>query len=319
VVQRRSIEQLDLYVDWTQNPSKRRRHPKIAPPMTFFADLVCGGLIRVLLQRTSSKQPLDVLRHRAAVYRPISPWHLHLDALETLAVSSGDGEVSGVELKRIAARRILSLLHSSWNPRNGGIYRQLSSDLAIIWSLANDEQRSVIADVYEKKFPGRFDIHMAAPAAPDWKFIGVEPDIASVHVHRLLFALAAAPDFLVADRFDIWCLELATAGVAMYALAWTDPHNTLKDKEQPEIVFWKAIEMLLLDNVTADLKLRTLRKAMRAARAPWSEAAGDVLLKAGEGYRESMRQNGVDLDQVAALVEAAWRIAPNISPRTACV
>ena len=304
--QRKSLEVLDGFLSCLESQQGGQSGSSVVRPHPFFSDLVCTSLIQVLSQRTGSKQPDVVLRQRALQYRPPSPWHLHLDALESMAIANGTGEVSGLELKECCARTVLSLLHGRWSPRHGPVYKQLSSDLALIWRISDDDQKKFITDFYREKRPGKFEVLMNSPAVPEWDRIGIEQDTSHVHVHRLLFSLAASPGFLVADRFDNWWLDLVTAGLAKFALACTDPFNAFKDQLQPEMIFWEAFEFLLFRDATKRAKLRKLRSAMRVARAPWTDAAGVVLLKAGDRYRESLKAYGVERE-VALLVDAAWK------------
>ena len=306
--QRKSLEDLDRFLACLESQQGGQSDSSAVCPHPYFSDLVCKSLIQVLSKRTGSKQPDVVLRQRALQYCPPSPWHLHLDALEAMAIANGTGEVGGLELKECCARTVLSLLHGRWSPRHGTVYKQLSSDLALIWGLLGDNQRKVITDAYREKCPDNFVVLMNSPAVPEWDRIGIEQDTSHVHVHRLLFSLAASPGFLVADRFDNWWLDLVTAGLAKFALACTDPFNAFKDELQPEMIFWEAFESLLFRNATKRAKLCKLRRAMRVARAPWTDAAGVVLLKAGDRYRESLKVYGAERE-VALLVDAAWKSA----------
>jgi hypothetical protein len=145
---RKSLEELDRLIDSHRDHKRYLDCPDAAPTGAFFGELVGGGLVRELLLKTSSKQPLAVLQQRAAEYLPQSSWHLHIDALETLAMFVGNGDIAWQVVKRIAAQRILALLHHRWGPRYGYIYKDLSSDLKILWDLANEEQREAIADFY---------------------------------------------------------------------------------------------------------------------------------------------------------------------------
>lgn len=274
---------------------------------SFLSELACGGLMHELLQRTSSKHPDFVMRQRASKYRPESAWHLHVDALESLAFD-GDWEAVGNKvLKACSARTVLSVLHGRWNPRTGQVYKGLSSDIAVLWRDASDEDRGAITDFYRQRFPGCFEVHFSQPPRPRWRDIGVEPDISRDHVYRLLFCLAATPDFLVHDRYESWVLDLVTSGIAMYALAWTDPLNSLRDRRQPEVIFWEAFEALFFDGAPDRVALAAARRAMKAANAAWSPQAGDVLLRAREDYRQALEKLGVPLSHVNQMVEAAWR------------
>lgn len=303
---KRSIQELDrLFAHVRQDGSSAGGAGRQRP--SFLCELACGGLMYEMLQRTSSKHPDLVIRQRASKYRPGSAWHLHLDALECLALADGFEGIRNSELKACAARSILGALHGRWNPRTGLVYKYLQSDLAVLWNKSNDEERRVIGDFYRQRFPGCFEAHFAQPARPCWTEISVAPDISINHIYRLLFCLAATPDFLVQDRYQSWCLDLVTSGIAMYALAWTDPLNSLRDRKQPEVIFWEAFEALFFEAAPDCDALAAARRAMKMSHVKWSPQAGDLLLRAREDYKQALERLGVPLSHVNQMVQAAWR------------
>lgn len=209
-------------------------------PLTLISSLASHGLVRELLRPTKSAAPIHTLAARAAEYRPVSMLHLHVDAIETAALGAGNGDVPWEDIKAIAARRILDLLHERWNRRSGYIYKELSSNYSV--SLMDYD-----AMLYEPKGNGKLDALVAkrresSPASPTWEITNVQSSEASIHVHRLLLALAADAKFLVADRFDAWFLDLATAGVAMFALAWCERQKIFGGVVSDEGVYWRAFD-----------------------------------------------------------------------------
>lgn len=307
---RSSAEELDRFLDSKRDAARYRNFPGATPTTQFFVDLISGGLVRELQKKTTSKQPLAVLRQRAADYSPASPWHLHLDAVEAASVSDGNEDVGWQDVKSIAASRILELLHERWGPRHGYVYKQFSSDRRVAWIEANETEREKIRASCSQLPPQFFDHDLKAPARPAWSAIGVEPDIAPLHVHRTLLALAADVDFLKFDRFEEWSLDLATAGLAMHALAWVDRYATYAVRMQPEVVYWRALEMLYIGEEPEAEKLYALQQAMELAGSPWSEKAGAKLLKAGSEYRRSLMQLDVTPSQMAAMANACWSSRP---------
>ena len=97
----------------------------------------------------------------------------------------------------------MSYLHERWNPRNGSIYANLSSDLSIEWSKADNSERERIRSELARFNPNLFTHCMNSPASPNWVSLNIEADIGANEVHRLLFAMAADEAFLVEDRFEV--------------------------------------------------------------------------------------------------------------------
>ena len=241
---RDAVAKLDRYFD-----NKERRSPSAAwslraPRSTFYVDLTGTGLVKKLLRRTNAKRPIAALRKWAFEYGPTSASHLHLDAIECASLCFEGGEVACRELKAIAAERVLGLVYERWKPGRGSIYKELSSSLKIRWDRSDDQGKEAIRRSFARLIPDRFEVSMNETPSPDWIGVGANQDFASSDIHKALFLLAADADFLVADRFDVWVLDLVSVGIAAYALAQTDPEAWEPFGLSPTCRYWDAIRAL---------------------------------------------------------------------------
>lgn len=218
-------------------------------PNGFYLEAIYGGLLSTMLAPSEAKEPsVDLLFSRARAYRPLSPLHLHLDALELRGFADDWGNVPWDSVISIAAHRIFDELHKRWRPVDGAAYEDFSSDLRQQWITASEERRSEIRGFYKRLTPDIFDVSMAAGAYPKMQHGITGADIQPAQMHRFLFALGIDENFWVGDRLLPWSLDLATAGLVAYALAWTDRYRLLGHRITEEGVFLHAINALLFSS-----------------------------------------------------------------------
>jgi len=241
---RAAVAKLDGYFDQKGGLPRSMVVSPRAQGSTFYVDLIAGGLVGTLLQRTNAKPPIKALRNRAFDYEPTSSSHLHLDAIEIAALEYDVGEVTCDELKAVAAKRVLELIYDRWKPRQGSIYKELSSSLKIQWDGSDDEAREKIRRSFAQLIPNRFDVRMNEAPSPDWTEIGVSEGFAASDIHKVLFLMAADNRFLVGDRFDTWVLDLVSASVAAYALAQSNPYSWEPFGLSPTCRYWDAMRVL---------------------------------------------------------------------------
>lgn len=289
----------------------------VSPYPLFFSEMMEGGLCKALLAPTSSKKPKYPVLQTADEYWPVSSWHLHLDAVEALALADANGDVEWETVKAIAATRVMAILHSRWSPRDGSIYSTLSSNLHVEWAQASMAEREQIQSFYSRMAPNLFNHCMAKSATPDWTCTNVEIDIASTQVHRLLFSLAADAEFLVADRFEAWALDLATAALAMLASAFANRHNTFGKGVGPELVYWEAFEMLFFgEEESESLLFDSLHRAMEFSGVTLSMRSIELLVKAGAEYKLSLSTLGISQELILGLTSRCWRVHPMVYGKT---
>lgn len=264
----------------------------------FFSKLVRDGLLGQMTKRFKSKEVLSVLRQRAADYEPLSPIHLHFDALDVASWSGDFQEVPWEDVVRVGAMRVLDLLAQRWSPRYGRAYAGFTSDFRLQWDAADSQERIEIREAEKMFIPDLFEKRMAAGAFPDWSRVGCDDDIAPVHIYKLLFALAADPDFLVADRFDAWFLDFATASLAMHALAWADRYTTMGAHLADELLFWKAFYRIFFGTDPLDTDGWGITPAMKCIRAYWSESSLECFSRARAAYHEMLAVSGISSMQI---------------------
>lgn len=266
-----------------------------------FREMVTGGLVHALLAPTRAKRLWPVVVARAIDYEPISPLHLHLDAIEVASLAEGYGDLSWQAMKSIASQRILEIIDSRWNPRSGSVFSSLSSNLALEWDAAGDEERQRIRKSYGTFKPDLFPRFMNEKPRPDWIRMGIKPDISSNHIYKLLFTLAVDSKFLRADRFEAWFLDLATAALAMYSLAWTDRYTTFGITLEDERTFWDAFDQLLFGHEELEFDQFDIGLAMVRCDADWDAEACKTLLRARERYQAELSALGVTPEAVMAV------------------
>ena len=278
----------------------------------FFSKMLDGGLCKELLEPNASKNPKYPLLQKADDYQPVSAWHLHLDAIEAVALAEANGNADWETVKAIAAAKVLRVLHECWNPRNGTIYATLSSNFQVDWDRASNSEKEKMRRGCAQMKPDLFPYLMKKAAAPDWSYIGLEVDIAPSQVHKLLFALAADVKFLVADRFNVWALDLATAALAMLARALTDRHIT-ESTFGPELIFWDAYEVIFFrDEECQDAVFDSLYRAMECSEIPCSLESFELLISAGTKYKQALLQMGVSCENVLNLTSRVREMHPLI-------
>lgn len=305
-----SIGAIDKVALMLPSTNPHIRLPNVQPNRNFFAEMTEGGLCKELLTPTASKRPKYAILQKADEYDPISALHLHLDAIEAVALAEPNGDANWETVKAIAAGRVLNILHSRWNPRHGSIYPKLSSNLRIEWDQASKNERERIQHFYARMVPNRFAHCMSMAATPDWSCTDVEVDIGPAQAHRMLFALSADVDFLVADRFEAWALDLATAALAMLARAFTDRYNTFGASVGPELIYWDAFEALFFREESAGVIFDSLHRVMEYSGASFSLRSFELLAKAGTKYKQTISKLGVSHEMILDLTSRCWAVHP---------
>lgn len=298
---------LDRFVD-VERDRRRNQFPDAAPTSQFFKALLDGGLAKQLLAPTEAKQPATALAQRALEYEPLSAIHLHFDAIEAVAMSDGNGVVRWEEIKALASRRIMELLHQRWSPRHGTVYSELTPTLELKLLEADAAEQDRIAQRYERMKGGLFEIHKNLPPQPSWRTVGVSSDIPAEHAHKLLLALCADDEFLVADRFENWVLDFVSAGLAMHAAAWSDRYQTHGASFTPEMIIWRAIALLFFSDEPQEVVRDGLIAALEESSGGVTDEALELLHRAGRWYRRWLSDLGLEWPLIAKTVHRCWRV-----------
>lgn len=278
----------------------------------YFLNMIHGGLVSEMLQSSKSKHPLTALKARADNYLPDSTLHLHLDAIEICALSDGYGDIPWETVKQVGAERILKLLTNRWGPRKGTVFSELTSDLQLKWDAASPVERIEIRKSIARFKPDLFERNLVARAIPDWNITGIEADASPLHIYKVLFSLAADTKFLVADRLEIWSLDLATAALAMHALAWSDRYTTFDQPISDELIFWCAFDDLFFSQEAIDSDNQDFVGAMTRCNAEWSMDSFEVFLQARNIYQNELKDLGISENDVISTAMQATSVHPLI-------
>lgn len=300
------VTALDRYVDVLTDP-RRADFQDSDPASTFFRDLILGGLPSRLQAPTKSKQPLVAMLERTIDYAPQSPIHLHLDAIEAAGMTDGNGAISWEQMKELTGACVLGALNTRWSPRRGTVYANLTSRLEQRLQAAGAEERTRIREAYAKYKPDRFETYLKAAPQPKWADMGVTEDFCTDHVYKALFLLSLDQEFLVADRFEAWALDLASAAFAMHAVAWSDRHLTHGPRTTPESVYWRAFDQIFFQSEDDAYFCRVCIAAFELEKASWDEGALLLLKGAGIWYQAHLRQLGLEPAEVSRIVRRCWQ------------
>jgi hypothetical protein len=284
-------------------------------PDDFYLGAVHGGLLAEMLADTeATAPPLELLWSRARRYRPVSAWHLHLDALELRAFSGDWKGIPASSVVEIAGLRILEELHRLWRPNSGTVYESFSALSGRFWDLSAEEVKTL--DQRSRAQGAAVESQTDGDRQPNWLCIAVDTDTPSIHAHRLLFAIGADRTFAQDDRLAAWAMDLATAALAAIALA--DSQRRLRPNGPSftdEKIFLVALDVLMLvDSLAVDSESQRaaahlreyrpeLRAAMDATGGDWRSSSASALSDARVAYRREMADLGIsggDLDAFAA-------------------
>lgn len=290
------VSSLDQYITQIKNGGQAKQTEGICPEFRdgYFSELVYGGLMSQLLAPTEASEPIHTLMRRALEYRPMSPLHLHFDAIDVAGWHQNFGDLPWSVVAAIASDRILQLLDDRWSPRSGEVYAGFSSDFSLKWAKADESRREEIRRAEANIQPNLFEFRMKLGASPDWRLLGVSPDIQHEHVYKLLFSLAADPDFLVEDRLSAWSLDLATSALTMHAFAWTDRYKTMALGLPPELQYWAAFHEILFNPDILEIDHWSIASVMESWPAAWSQGSATVLVNARRAYSDLLEDLGLE-------------------------
>ncbi len=230
----------------------------------------------------------------------MSPLHLHFDAIDAAGWHQNYGDLPWSVVAAIASDRILQLLGDRWSPRAGEVYAGFCSDFSLKWAKADELKREEMRRSEANMMPNLFEHRMKLGASPDWQLLGASPDIPHEHIYKLLFALAADPDFLVEDRLSAWSLDLATSALAMHALAWTDRYKTMALGMPPELQYWVAFHEIFFNPDISEIDHRSIASVMESWPAAWSQGSATVLVNARNAYANLLGDLGLELGHACA-------------------
>lgn len=278
----------------------------------YLSSLIHGGMLADVAAPTRSKRPKHAMAGRCADYAPASAVHLHFDAVEAAALAEEIHGVPWSECKAVLATRVVEILHEQWDPKAGSVYERLPTDARIQWDAGNELVREKLRAELEKWQPPMLEHQLNTGTKPNWVKVLDDPDVVAVHVHRFLLSLSMDPAFLRGPRFQRWALDLSTAGISAYALAWSRHYFTFGSKSSSEAMYWRAIFLVFLEQPDADLgsadeQKFSLREIAICDAMGWplnavTAQSMQLIVAAGSWYREWLAEHGISLDQIRRLV-----------------
>jgi hypothetical protein len=303
----------DVAMDWLRADLTRGAAPELRKG-SFYRELVFGGLLKTMLKDVQSDDPRKILRARAAGYEPVSPLHLHVDALELLTFRESIPDISQEEIVAIGGARIFDILFSWWGALEyPGI---VQSAYAGFWSEEREAWRGLSDADRERRrldlaFVWQDDPEAAVRASllhkPNRALLGNEVHAVPARVYRLLFAIGCDSDFLREDVLPRWALDLATAGAAAVALFYGNDPYVSPHEEQ---LILNAIDAMMfgrhVDGVAAEHRanlwggdvVEVLRAAMNSCQVDWGLSGNSNFYRARQAYRVELLALGIDVDDI---------------------
>ena len=182
------------------------------------------GLLDVMCARTRRTGDTSLLLARAQEYRPLTPLHLHMDAIETVGWPTDALGLSARAIRRMAATKILQCVHSYWNPRTGRSY-------SVRGPRAN-----------------KLGFLRRADHWPDWNVLGVDDDVSVEQIHRVMVAVASTTVLdNDEDLFTRWIFDCASTFLATHALNWPNHTVMLGHRVTPELSSLALLHAAFID------------------------------------------------------------------------
>ena len=109
---------------------------------------------------------------------------------------------------------------------------------------------------------------------------------------------------------EAWSLDLATAALAMHALAWTDRFTTFDQPISDELLFWCAFDDLFFKQESIDSDNWDFVRAITRCNAEWRMNSFEVFLRARKIYHDELTDLGTSESEIIALAMQATSVHP---------
>lgn len=127
-----------------------------------------------------------------------------------------------------------------------------------------------------------------------------------------MFCVGADATFLVADRLAAWSLDLATASLALHALAWTRRHLTFGARVTDDAVLWMACdELFFLAEMPTEADW-VLAATELCDPADWDQGSLQTLFNGGGAYRSELGSLNVTPSEVRSIAMHVRAAHPRI-------
>jgi hypothetical protein len=188
----------------------------------------------------------------------------------------------------------------------------LKSTLQLKLDAVEEAEREQIKARYPHPNLNLFERDRNSSPRPSFSEIGVLGDSVSTQVHQLLLIMAVDTEFLVHDRFEAWALDLASAALAMKALAWSYRYTTLGAIPEPEAIYCHAFDLLFYKAEAEHVLRNALEDALRMTGMDSASETLKILLRAREWYQLFLSNLGLTTSNVSAYADRCWDARPII-------
>ena len=151
----------------------------------------------------------------------------------------------------------------------------------------------------EKKFafgPLAFQNLMERAPRPMFEGRLDQLDFAASQVHKTLLGIAADASFLKGDRLTAWCLDAATAALALQSMNWRFQLDMLASGRaivMPEVWYLDAMQSLFFGPNDEDALSEALGRVNEMGQFKWLPDTYDALLAARDQYHALLAQLGL--------------------------
>lgn len=223
---------LDNLLNQLESPEK---------PSRFLEEMAFGGLVACMTHEFNAKNIEGALKARADTYKPVSPIHLLLDAIEIVLREMEFNNIFETQLRDVATKRIQFLLHEKWNPRTGSFYKKTFRSLDSV----DFSQCSNSLDSHLNFKPSLSSLGLTLQHSPTW--INVPKDIAPDHIHRILMSLSADKAFIFDNRALDWAMDMLTAILVLFSRAWMNRYSVFGRELSPEARDLAAFDAVFIE------------------------------------------------------------------------
>lgn len=269
----------------------------------FLQQLIFGSLADTIRLAQKSNRYIKKAEKSIRQYTPFNSIIAFLDAMEIATAPDLGLSEEHKYLKINAIESLFEYVFTRWNRKQGSIYNQLSSNLALQWQHENESNRIKIEKVLSNFKPNLFDHMMSAPATPNWEIINVSESIEPSQIITLLFALLSDTDFVKADRLSALAWDIPTACMALHAKCNSLPHLYFGKRISPEAHFLNAWDTVFCQHLLDEELSFTLRPTAELCGVEDYESFLKSIKKLQKTYQSNLSELGISLSFISTLFE----------------
>jgi len=193
------------------------------------------------------------------------------------------------------SNRVMECLHDRWNHRCGTVYESLSSDMEQAMLELSDAYRQSVENEFAFG-PLAFQNLMRMAPQPTYEARLNQLDFSASQVHKTLLGIAADASFLRGDRLTAWCLDAATAALALQSMNWRFQLDMLASGRAivlPEVWYLDAMQSLFFGPDDEDALSEALGRVNEMGQFEWLPDTYYALLAARDQYHALLAQLGL--------------------------